>query len=205
MPELSANAQIDGALSRLIELTPYTPVDRRQHDWDTARNYLRRRLAGTSLHHVYDSDDLMQECWNRAHAAKHTWNGKGPLSCWFFKIAYRLILDELRRKANVALVPYEDQRIPEQFYEDDSQATVADASCELALLRDWIRDNHDDDLLHFLDALIEQLNCRKPRTRMQFVMNRLGLQETGQYKALYERLKRASAQYPKRFEMSLSF
>jgi RNA polymerase sigma factor (sigma-70 family) len=205
MLESCEKTQVDAALSRLIGLTPYRPELSQQQDWNSVRDFLRRRFAAASLGNAFDNQDLLQDCLIRAVKARQGWTGEGSLGAWFYRIAQNVIRDELRSRAHSLQVQYEDELIYEPPYERTAGQSAANHSRQLALFREWVRDNQHDDLLQFLDALIEHLNCRVPRTRMRFVVERLGLKDNGRYKALYERLKRASCLYPKRFEVGLSF
>jgi DNA-directed RNA polymerase specialized sigma24 family protein len=187
---------VDEAVSRLIQLTPYTDDIRPQDDWNLVRQFLRRRFSIHSIANIYDDADLFHECLIRALSSRHTWNGAGPLRGWFFVIAKNSLRSTLRRKARELFISYEDEQPSEQA--DDTPVEIdarESASARIAHFREWIKDTQDTRLLEFLDALIADMQGLSTRNRLKFVMGRLSLASRTEYNALYSRLKRASATY----------
>jgi hypothetical protein len=61
---------IDARLSRLVGLEPAAQGEDSQQDWNAARSFLKYRFAGKFPRHVYDNDDFLQECLQRAFRAR---------------------------------------------------------------------------------------------------------------------------------------
>jgi hypothetical protein len=191
----------DASLGRLIGLLPCEPRVSQKLDLEEARSLLRRRLSRKFPRAVYESDDFLQECLLRAVGAMqtpHKWKGDGPLRAWFFKIARNLLVDILKRDALITYVYY-DEETSALAEEMTLGAAPADYSRRFAEFRDWIRCcGGDAQLLEFLDALIEYERRGGGRCKMQFVMNRLGLDKKSGYNTLQSRLRRVSSRYVSR-------
>ena len=73
------------------------------------------------------AEDLYQELFLRIHRARDRFDRQRPFAPWFFQIARRLLIDDLRRAHRSYEVPIEDREPPEQ--RSSSEAWLGD--CEI--------------------------------------------------------------------------
>ncbi|NCT66263.1 MAG: RNA polymerase sigma factor [Rhodanobacteraceae bacterium] len=55
------------------------------------------RFLLRSLHHRADADELFQETWSRAIAARERYRPEAKFSTWLLQIAHNLVVDRFRR------------------------------------------------------------------------------------------------------------
>lgn len=86
-----------------------------------AYGVLRRRVGSDDR-----ASDLYQELFLRVHRAREVYNPERPFAPWFFQIARRLVIDELRRAGRAREVALPDDAAAPSAWEPERLASATE-------------------------------------------------------------------------------
>jgi DNA-directed RNA polymerase specialized sigma24 family protein len=185
----SIDPELEASIRRIIEQRRENPAQQ-SNDYETARNYLRKRFWSSLYDLSYSPDEILHDVMVRTLATQDRRGELGSATAWFTEVARNLVIDKFRERSRSVIanaVPVVDA-----YAQEPPEINPVDVVNTLQGLRRFVERMRDPKLLEFLDLLLRSHEF--DRHRIKVITTRLGI-DRSEYNALWKRLRLASRRF----------